>query len=118
MSQPRYLADEDLRHAIVLATRRLEPSVHFITVVEAGLSAASDDKVLDFAFKNQLIVVSHDVNTMPAAAEARKNAGSGMAGLFLVPQIRQNPPVAETLVLVWSASQAEEWAGRIVYLPF
>jgi uncharacterized protein DUF5615 len=117
VKQPCYLTDEDLRHSIVLATRRLEPSLQFPTVVEAGIAGRSDDQVLDFAFHNRLIVISHDVNTMSAAAERRLRRKEGMTGLFLVPQSRQNFAVAESLVLIWSASRAEEWYGRIVYLP-
>jgi Domain of unknown function (DUF5615) len=117
VTTPRFLADEDLRRSIVLAVRRLEPAVEFTTVQDVGLSTAEDADVLEFAQANRWLVVSHDVNTMKAAAEARVAAGLAMAGLFLVPQSRPTRPVAESLVLIWSASQAEEWQGRIVYLP-
>ena len=115
--QPRYLADEDLRHTIVLAVRRLEPPIAFATANEAGLSGSSDERILNFAFENKLVVVSHDVTTMRAAAYSRMQSGAGMAGLFLVPQKRPNLAVAESLVLIWSASQAEDWVGQIIYLP-
>jgi len=117
VSRPRFLADEDLRYPIVLATRRLEPAIAFQTVVETGWSGISDDEVLDRAFRNGLIVVSHDVNTMGARAEARVAAEQGMSGLFLVPQARATHAVAEDVVLIWGASQAEEWDGQVVYLP-
>ena len=63
------------------------------------------------------LIVSHDVNTMKAAAEARIAAAAGMNGLFLVPQSRPTRIVAESLILIWAASQAEEWQDKIVYLP-
>ena len=62
-------------------------------------------------------VVSHDVNTMKGTAEHRVAAAQGMKGLFLVPQSRRTRLIAESLVLIWAASQAEEWQDRIVYLP-
>jgi hypothetical protein len=117
MSQPRFLADEDLRRAIVLAVRRLEPAIEIPTIFDMNVGGASDEQVLELAAGQGFIVVSHDVNTMRAAAETRLRNGSTMAGLFLVPQTRTTRVVAEALSLIWSASTAEEWAGRIVYLP-
>ena len=117
MSTPRFLADEDLRRAIVLATRRLEPAIEFVTALDVGLPAAPDPAVLEFAHANGWLLLSHDVNTMKAAAEERLRQARGISGLFLVPQNRPTRAIAESLVLVWSASQAEEWQDQIVYLP-
>ena len=64
MSTPRFLADEDLRREIVLATRRLQPAVEFFTAVDAGLAGASDPAILEYAAANGWLLVSHDVNTM------------------------------------------------------
>jgi hypothetical protein len=117
LSTPRFLADEDLRRAIVLATRRLEPAIEFVTAIDVGLSAALDPAVLEFAHAKGWLLLSHDVNTMKAAAEERLRQAQGISGLFLVPQNRSTRVIAENLVLIWSASQAEEWENKIVYLP-
>jgi hypothetical protein len=117
MSTPRFLADEDLRRAIVTATRRLEPTLEFAIAQDVGLQGVPDPEVLEFANANGLLVVSHDVNTMKAAAEARIADGRGVSGLFLAPQRHPVRAVAESLVLIWAASQAEEWGDRIQYLP-
>lgn len=117
MTTPRFLADEDLRRSLIVATRRSEPTLEFARVHDVGLSRAPDAAVLQFAHAHGWLVVSHDVNTMKAAALARVAAADGMSGLFLVPQSRPNRVVAESLILVWAASQAEEWRNKIVYLP-
>ena len=117
MTLPRFLADEDLRHAIVLAVRRLEPLVQVITVRDASLRAASDGEVLAFAANEGWLVLSHDVNTMRAVAVRRVAEGLPMPGLFLIPQIRSTTAAAESLRVIWSASEFEEWRDRIVYLP-
>jgi hypothetical protein len=109
LTVPRFLADEDLRRSLVLATRRSEPALQFIRAQELELAGASDSDVLEFAHSNGWLLVSHDVNTMKAAAEARVAAGAGMGGLFLVPQSRPTRTIAESLTLIWAASQAEEW---------
>lgn len=119
MSVPRFLADEDLTYPIVLATRRLEPAIEFPTVPELGLQSTDDERLLEFAASSGWLIVSHDVSTMGPAAERRVLAGQPMAGLFLIPQGRAAVrTVADNLLLIWSASSREEWAGRIVYLPY
>ena len=117
MTRPRFLADEDLRHGIVLAVRRLEPLLQIITVQDTALRASSDNDILDFAASQGWLVLPHDVNTMRAAAERRVTAGLPMPGLFLIPQSRSTTSAAESLSLIWSASTLEEWRDRIVYLP-
>jgi len=117
MSRPRFLADEDLRGSIARAVRRLEPAVEITSVVEQGLGAASDEEVLEFAWQDRWLIVSHDVNTMKAFAETRIADGRGIHGLLLAPQTRTTRSVAGSLILIWSASDFEEWRDRIVYLP-
>ena len=96
MSQPRFLADEDLRGSIVQTVRRLEPDVAITTVVEQGQSSASDADVLEYAWEHQWLLISHDVNTMKANAERRITAGQSIHGLFLVAQSRPTRAVAES----------------------
>ena len=57
------------------------------------------------------------MNTLRAEAEARIADGRGVAGVFLTAQRNPTRPVAESVVAVWGASEAEEWADRIVFLP-
>src|SRR5437868_12785430 len=109
MATPRSLADEDLRHSILTAAHRLEPTLEFATVVGLGMAAATDAEILDFATLNHWLVVSHDVNTMKATAEARIAARAGLSGLFLVAQARPNRVIVEHLLLIWAASSLEEW---------
>lgn len=118
MSRPRFLADEDLRGSIVRAVRRMEPRLEISTVVELGQTSMSDEQALEFAWKNQWLLVSHDVSTMRAFAERRVADGQGMHGLFLAPQRRAIREIAECLILIWEASEFEEWRDRIVFLPF
>ena len=54
---------------------------------------------------------------MTTAAVARIEAGLKMAGLLLV---HQQSPVSATiddLILIWIASDAEEWTNQIRFLP-
>ncbi len=52
------------------------------------------------------LVVSHNVNTVPASAYARVSADKSIAGLFMVQQTSPIGPVIDDLVLIWSATEA------------
>jgi hypothetical protein len=64
-----------------------------------------------------LLVVSHDVNTTPAEAWSRLAAGQPLSGLLMVHQRDPIGPVIDSLILIWSASEGEEWQGQIRFLP-
>jgi len=57
MSRPRFLADEDLRFEIVLAVRRMEPSLDIATVYELGRAGSTDAEVLEFAHANGFLLI-------------------------------------------------------------
>jgi hypothetical protein len=118
MSRPRFLADEDLRFEIVLAVRRLEPAADIATVIELGRAGSPDAEILEFASANVLLVISHDVNTLKAEADRRIADGRGIAGVFLAAQRHPTRAVAESIVMIWAASEAEEWSDQVVFLPF
>jgi predicted nuclease of predicted toxin-antitoxin system len=117
MSRPRFLADHDLNEQIVTGVFRREPGIEFRRAREEGLDASPDPVVLERASVEGLIVVSHDVNTMPAHAMERIGNGKHIAGLLMVAQRHAVGPVVESLLLIWAASEAEEWLDRIAFLP-
>ena len=117
MSRPRFLADHNLNDHIVLSVSRREPSVDFVRAREVGLADRPDDEVLAFAAKNGFLLVSHDVNTMPGHAYERVAAQQAMTGLFMVRQTLLLGSVVDSLLLVWSASEMEEWRGQVRFLP-
>jgi len=117
MSKIRFLADEDLRRSIVLATRRLEPALEIIRGQDLGLSGKTDADVLELASVHGYVVVTHDIATMPVALDARLRSGLHSGGLLLAPQFKSSRSIAESLVLIWSASESEEYIDRVFYLP-
>jgi hypothetical protein len=109
MTRPRFLADHDLNDHVRLGVWRVEPAVEFAALRDFGLDRRSDEEVLGFAGLNQWILVSHDYKTI-ALGRAPPDV-NGKANERL-------PPVIETLILIWSDSEGEEWVNLIAYLPF
>jgi hypothetical protein len=117
MSRPRFLADHDLNENILQGVRRREPAIALGRVRDFGLERAPDQEVLAFAAAQGWIVVSHDVNSMPAAARGRIETGEPTGGLIMVHQRASLAPTIEDLLLIWACSEAEEWVNEIQFLP-
>lgn len=112
----RFQADNDLKLSIVRGVTRREPSIDFRTAQSAGLDGVPDIEVLGIAASERRILVSHDLDTMPSAFE-RFAAGRECPGVLLVPQSIPIARAIELLILLWEASEAEEWAGRLALVP-
>lgn len=114
--KPRFQADNDLRKAIVRGVVRSEPRIDFNSAQAARLDGVSDPDVLALSADTGRILVSHDFETIPRYFQQftreRKSPG--------VLLVRQDLPVGrsvETLLLIWEASEADEWVNRICLLP-
>jgi hypothetical protein len=117
VSQVRYLFDEDCNARILRGLRRRAPALHVVTAQEAGLGSGTDLAILVFAAAEGCIVVSHDVRTMTAYAATQLQTKQPMAGLILVPQSYPVGHAIEDLLLIAEVSTAEEWQGKMVFLP-
>ncbi len=113
----RFLADEDRDSDIIAALRSSEPSIDILDVKKEGLRGAKDSVLLDIAEEQGRIVISHDRRTMTRHFRERMSKGKSNPGLFIVPQRLAVGEIVESLLLVWTASNAAEWDGQIVYLP-
>ncbi len=112
----RFQADADLSEDIVTGVGRREPRIDFRTASEAGLRGLSDAQVLALAARDGRILVSHDRKTMPGhfAEFLRTNTSPGV---LVVSQKADLLAVIEGLILVWAASEVEEWVNRICTIP-
>ena len=112
----KFQADADLHQPIVEGVRRREPSIDFKSSNEAELPGLADPTVLAKAASEGRVLVSHDFRTMPGhffrfIAEARS------PGVILISQDLSIGQAIEGLILVWSASDPEDWINRLEYFP-
>jgi hypothetical protein len=112
----RFQADADLDQTILLAVVRREPAVDFRSAAEAELAGLPDPEVLAAAGRAGRMLVSHDLKTMPRHfGEFVQSSVS--AGVLLIPQGLSVREAVEQLIMIWAASEAEEWVNRICVLP-
>lgn len=114
----RFLADADLNQAIVIGLLRREPLIDFLSAHDAGLRGRSDPAVLAIAARQNRVLVSHDSGTMPVHFAEYVANGNHCPGLLVVPQRVAIGVAIDELLLIWKASEAEEWNDRLAWLPF
>jgi hypothetical protein len=113
----RFMADASLNDVIVRGCRRREPAMDFLSANDAGLEAVPDPDVLALAAAQDRILVSHDLKTMPRHLGDFLQAHGFSPGLIVVPQRMPVGQAIDELVLIWGASEAEEWKNRWRALP-
>ena len=112
----RFQADADLDGRIIRGLRRIAPEIDIRTAADAKLDGLKDPDVLRTAADSGRVLVSQDRRTMPSHF-AQYSIGAQSSGVIL---LREAIPIAtaiEELVLIWSASNAEEWIGRLAWIP-
>lgn len=112
----RFQADADIDQTIVKVTLRREPAIDFQTARTAELAFKSDPEVLAFAAREGRLLVTHDQSTMPAHFR-RFLEHSTSPGVLIIPQSVEIHDAVEELLLIWQASEAEEWMNRMTFLP-
>ena len=113
----RFLADASLHGGIVTGCLRREPAIDFLSAHEATLQGVPDPEVLAFATRQNRILVTSDLRTMPRHFGDFLEANGQCSGVFLVKQRAPLADVIDALVLIWSASNADEWKNRVVEIP-
>jgi hypothetical protein len=113
---PRFQADADFNHKILLALRRREPAIDFMDPHHGGVIDATDSEVLRISAVSGRILVSHDRKTMPAHF-VRFVRDNSSPGLIVVEQNMDIAAAVEDLLLIWAATDAEEWRDQIGFLP-
>ena len=115
--KPRFQADNDLRGAIWRGVLRREPSIDFQSAREVELDGVPDSEVLRVASMQNRILISHDENTMPSHFKSFLAAGYESPGLLIVSQSVATNVVIESILLIWIASESDDWKNKIAWLP-
>lgn len=117
MAMIRFQADADLKQSIVSGVLRRQPGIDFKSANLADLEGKTDQQVLAIASQAGRVLVTHDRKTMPAEFGKFIEAETSFGVVILSQRLAINEAI-ETLILIWEASTAEEWANQIVPIPF
>ena len=113
----RFLADENFYNHIVRGLRQRNNELDIVRIQNIGLSGVEDTTVLDYAFKENRILLTHNAETIPRFAYERDKAGQKIPAIFIIKQDTLISQVMEDILLAYECSKFDEWEGKIFYLP-
>lgn len=114
---PRFLADENIDPALVLGLKRRVDGIDIVRVQEVGLRTLDDPTILQWTADEGRVLISKDVKTLPTFAHERIAAGLAMPGVLVLHSTVSMTAAIDDLALIAGATDADEWADRVVYLP-
>lgn len=112
----RFQADADLDGRVIRGLKRRSQDVDIRSSAQAGLTGLEDPEVLRLAAEAGRILVSQDRRTMPGHF-AEHVAMRKSPGVILLREEVSIAVAIDELMLVWAASEAEEWINRLVWIP-
>jgi len=115
--KPIFQADADVDARIVEGVLRREPSIDFQSYHEAFEDGTADSEILQHAASENRILVSHDVTTMPGHFARFVEHEGASPGVLLIKQTVPISIAIEELIMIWTASDHDEWRDRITWLP-
>lgn len=108
-----FYTDADLDGPIVKAA--IQSGLPIIRCQDVGMTDASDHEHLEYASQNQLVLVSHDANTMTAEHERWLAEGKTHSGVIIIPRkhCKQVPDIIDYLTLVRDATCSGELNNQL-----
>jgi predicted nuclease of predicted toxin-antitoxin system len=113
--RPKFLADENFNQAIVDGLLRRELAIDLLAASDSGIAGLSDPEVLQIAAEARRIVLSHDRRTMAYFDRFIEQRMS--SGLLVLSQRLDIGDAIEELLMIWVASDADEWQNQRRFLP-
>jgi len=113
----RLLTDQNFNGRVLRGLRRRCGELDLVRAFDVGLAGYEDPDLLEWAAKEDRIVVSHDVNTMPAFAYDRIRDGRSMPGVFIVPTSMAIGQTIDEREFAVEAMSAEECRDQVIFFP-
>lgn len=106
-------------HAVREALRRAEPAVDIRAMGEPGTPSfeTEDPDLLAWLEREGWILVTRNRRTMPTHFAAHLSGGGHVPGILMAGEDFSVVQLVEDLLLIWSATEAEEWQDCLIYLP-
>lgn len=109
--------DEDFNNHIVRGVKLVRSDIDLLRAQDAGLRTRPDTEVLEWAARENRVLLTHDIETMPLQAYRRVREGLPMPGVFIIEQSVSIGVAIEEILTLAECSAEGEWEGRVNYLP-
>lgn len=113
----RLLFDENFNQRILRGLKLELPNLDFEIAQNVGLKGKTDPEVLEWASKNDCILVTHDLKTVPKYAYQRVSEDKKLVGVIAVPDDLSIGQAIDELIITIRCSLPDEFKNQVLYLP-
>ena len=114
----KWLADENLRQAIIRGLWRQSPHFDVVRVQDiAEIRSGEDSSILAWASSQERVLLTHDLATIIPAMREQLGRNSFCAPVVLVPDSLPIGQAIEEIHLLDECSTEEDWVAGVLYLP-
>lgn len=113
----RFVADENFDGDVLRGILRAMPNVDIVRAQDLPIMGKDDRTLLEWAARENRILLTHDIKTMSAFAAERIEANKPMPGVILVKANASVGRVIAELVLVIELGKAEDFGYQILRIP-
>lgn len=119
MSVIKYLLDEHVDPRLQRALRRhsLELIVWCVGDIGAPARSTSDPEILEWCETNVFSLVTNNRASMPLHLGEHLTSAHHIPGIFILNPNMTFGETLDELILIWGASETEEYADRLNCLP-
>ena len=111
----KLVADENFQTAIVRGLLKRQPELDVVRVQDVGLCGVEDPEILEWASRQQRVLLTHDFNTVIEFAYNRLIAGQPMPGVI---EVRQSASIGQSIKDILLLTEfEEECRGQVRYVP-
>ena len=114
---PLLFADANFDRGIVRGLMRRKPDLDIVLAQELGFERTPDPDLIEWAMREQRVILTRDVRTMIGFAYARIAAGRSFPGLI---EVRRRTPVGraiEDILVLLECLTEDEWENRVHFVP-
>jgi len=112
------LFDQNFNYRILHGLVKKIPTLNFVTTQELSKEREEDSELIDWATKENRVILTHDINTFPKFAYAKIAKGEKTVGVLIVPQDMPIGEAINELEIIITCSLENEFENRVEYLPF
>ncbi len=113
----KFLADENLVSAILRGLLRRKPDIDIVRAQDQSLANTDDRIILEWAAKQERIVLTHDLRTMPNFAYERIANQQKMSGLIVMRQDIHIGTAIDDILLIVECMVSKELENGVLRLP-
>lgn len=109
--------DQNFNHRILRGLSRRIPNLDFVTTQILDKQEEVDPQLLNLAFDENRVIVTHDKKTFPKYAYDKIMKGENISGVLIVPKTMAIGEAIDELEIIILCSSENEYENRVEFLP-